>query len=91
MIEQSGVASSEKGQLSMKQREHVKLKESRAKNTKPSPGSLQSEFTCSVCNRQFRAKFGLKAIIEHTYTYNIEDLRWSFSLLRDEQSIVFRS
>ena len=33
-VAQSGVASSEKGQLSMKQREHVKLKEN-VKNTKP--------------------------------------------------------
>ena len=67
-IEQSGVASSEKDQLGMekRKRDYVKLKES-AKNAKQEPlesssESLQSEFTCSICNRQFRAKIALTVI-----------------------------
>ena len=52
-MEQSGIASSEKENLSMKQRESVKLKDStknalaRAKGS--STESLQSEFTFSTC------------------------------------------
>ena len=62
-IEQSGVASSTKVPPNLKQRESVKLKGS-VKKGKQEPRdhdqtSAQSEFTCSICNRQFRAKIGL--------------------------------
>ena len=36
-----------------------KLKERKARAKGPSSDSAQSEFTCSICNRQFRAKIGL--------------------------------
>ena len=46
----------------LKQRESLKLKES-VKKGKQEPRdhhqTRQSEFTCSICNRQFRAKIGL--------------------------------
>ena len=62
-IEQSGVASSTKVPPILKQRESVKLKGSIKKGKQaakgPSSDSAQSEFTCSICNRQFRAKIGL--------------------------------
>ena len=61
-IEQSGVASSTKVPPNSKKRESVKLKGS-VKKGKQEPKnhhqSQQSEFTCSICNRQFRAKIGL--------------------------------
>ena len=53
-IEQSGVASSTKVPPNLKQRESVKLKGS-VKKEGPSSDSAQSEFTYSICNRQFRA------------------------------------
>ena len=62
-------------------------KKARAKG--PSSDSAQSLFTCSICNRQFRAKIGLyshQRTHKHTYTPNIQDVRWSFSVMRDEQS-----
>ena len=36
-----------------------KRKERKARAKRPSSDSVQSEFTCSICNRQFRAKIGL--------------------------------
>ena len=36
-----------------------KRKERKARAEGPSSDSAQSEFTCSICNRQFRAKIGL--------------------------------
>ena len=63
-IEQSGVASLTKVPPNLKQRESVKLKGSVKKGkqeprdhhqAQQSPNSL----ACSICNRQFRAKFGL--------------------------------
>ena len=36
-----------------------KRKERKARAKEPSSDSAQSEFTCSICNRQFRAKIGL--------------------------------
>ena len=36
-----------------------KRKESKARAKGPSSDSAKSEFTCSICNRQFRAKLGL--------------------------------
>ena len=36
-----------------------KREERKARAKGPSPDSAQSEFTCSICNRQFRAKIGL--------------------------------
>ena len=36
-----------------------KHKEMKARAKGPSSDSAQSEFTCSICNRQFRAKIGL--------------------------------
>ena len=64
-----------------------KEKEARAKG--PSSDSAQSKFTCSICNRQFRVKIGLysyQRTHKHTLTSYIQDLRWSFSVMRDEQS-----
>ena len=62
-IEQSGIASSKKVPPILKQRESVKLKrkrkERKARAKGPSSDSAQSEFTCPICNRQFRAKIGL--------------------------------
>ena len=62
-IEQSGIASSTKVPPNLKQRESVKLKGSvekkKARPKGPSSDSAQSEFTCSICNRQFTAKIGL--------------------------------
>ena len=93
-IEQSGVDSSTKVPLNLKQRESVKLKGSvkkrKARVKGPSSDSAESEFTCSICNRQFRAKIGLyshQRTHKHTYTPNIQNLRWSFSVMRDEQSV----
>ena len=66
-----------------------KRKERKARAKEPSSVSAQSEFTCSICNRQFRAKIGLNShqrTHKHTYTPNIQELRWSFSVMRDEQS-----
>ena len=61
-IEQSGVASSTKVPPNLKQREFVKLKGS-VKKGKQEPRdhhqTAHSEFTCSICTRQFRAKIGL--------------------------------
>ena len=92
-IEQSGVASSTRLPPNLKQRESVKLKgkrkERKARAKGPSSDSAQSEFTCSICNRQFRAKIGLyshQRTHKHTLTPNIQELRWSFSVMRDEQS-----
>ena len=36
-----------------------KRKERKTRAKEPSSDSAQSEFTCSICNRQFRAKIGL--------------------------------
>ena len=59
-IEQSGVASSTKVPPNLKQRESVELKGSVKKvKQEPSSDSAQSEFNCSICNRQFIAKIGL--------------------------------
>ena len=38
-----------------------KRKERKARAKGPSSDSAQSEFTCSICNRQFRAKIGLNS------------------------------
>ena len=62
-IEQGGVASSTKELHSLKQREVVKQKES-ANNGKQEPmdhHQIQSELTCSICNRQFKAKHDLNS------------------------------
>ena len=64
-IEQSGVASSTKLPPNLKQREsriceaERKRKERKARAKGPSSDSALSEFTCSILNRQFRAKIGL--------------------------------
>ena len=66
-----------------------KRKERKARAKGPSSDSAQSEFICSICNRQFRAKIGLyshQRTHKHTYTPNIQDIRWPFSVVRDEQS-----
>ena len=67
-IEQSGVASSAKVSPDLKQRESVKLK-GRARAKGPSSDSAQSEFTCSICNQQFRAKIGLYTPSTNTQTH----------------------
>ena len=46
-----------------------KRKERKARAKEPSSVSAQSEFTCSICNRQFRAKIGLyshQRTLKHT-------------------------
>ena len=64
-IEQSGVASSTKVPPNLKKREkriceaERKRKERKARAKEPSSVSAHSKFTCSICNRQFRAKIGL--------------------------------
>ena len=59
-IEQSGVALGasqfEAKRICEAERER---KERKARAKGPSSDSAQSEFTCSICNRQFRAKIGL--------------------------------
>ena len=71
-IEQSGVASLTKVPPNLKQRESVKLKGTVKKGKQEPMGqssdSAQSEFTCSICNRQFRAKIGLYSH-QRTQTY----------------------
>ena len=65
-------------------------KERKARAKGPSSDPAQSEFTCTICNRQFRAQIGLyghQRTHKHTYKPNIQDLRWSFSVMRDEQSM----
>ena len=65
-----------------------KREERKARAKGPSSDSAQSEFTCSICNRQFRAKLGLyshQRTHKYTLTPYIQDLRWSFSVMRDEQ------
>ena len=67
-----------------------KRKDRKARAKRPLSDSAQSEFTCSVCNRQFRANIGLyshQRTHKHTKTPNIQDLRWSFSVMRVEQSL----
>ena len=91
-IEQSGVDSSTKVPPNLKQRESVKLKGSVKKGKQEprdhhqaqhSPNSLDLFATDSL-----ELKLAYTAINEHTNTYtpNIQDLRWSFSVMRDEQS-----
>ena len=66
-----------------------KRKERKTRAKGPSSDSAQSEFTCSICNRQFRAKIGLychQRTHKHAKTPNIQDLRLSCSVMRDEQS-----
>ena len=46
-----------------------KRKERKARAKEPSSVSTQSEFQCSICNRQFRAKMAYTAINEHTNTH----------------------
>ena len=94
-IEQSGVASSTKVPRNLKQRESVKLKGSVKKGkqeprdhhqTQHSPNSLALFATDSL-----ELKLAYTAIYEHTNTHkrpNIQQLRWSFSVMRDEQSHV---
>ena len=70
-----------------------KRKERKARAKGSSSDSAQSEFTCSICNRQFRAKIGLyshQRTHKRSFTINIQDLRWSFSVMRDEQSSYYR-
>ena len=66
-----------------------KRTERKARAKGPSSDSAQYEFPFSICNRQFRAKIGLyshQRTHRHTQTPNIYDLRWPFSVMRDEQS-----
>ena len=62
-IEQSGVASSRKGASQFEEKRiceaERKRKERKARAKELSSVSAQSEFTCSICNRQFRAKIDL--------------------------------
>ena len=45
-----------------------KRKERKERAKEPSPVSAQSDFTCSICNRKFRAKIGLYS---HQRTHNL--------------------
>ena len=60
--EQSGVASSNKDAFQFEAKRiceaERKRKERKARATGPSSDSAQSEFTCSICNRQYRVKLG---------------------------------
>ena len=72
-IGQSGVASSEREQMTTKQRGSARLNES-AKSAKPEPRhhhrSQFSELTCSIYNRQFKAnKWPDQSTREHTNTH----------------------
>ena len=71
-IRQRGVASSEREQMTTKQRESTKLNEN-ATCAKPEPRNyLQSSFSeliCSICNRQFRAKTWPNQPPENTPTH----------------------
>ena len=91
-IEQSGVASLTKVPRNLKQRASEKLKGSVKKGkqeprdhhqTQNSPNSLALFATDSL-----ELKLAYSAINEHTniQTPYIQDLRWSFSVMRDEQS-----
>ena len=92
-IEQSGVASLTKVPPNLKQRETVKLKGSVKKgkheprdhhHTRPSPNLLALFATDSL-----ELKLAYTAINEHTNIHKrliFQDLRWSFSVMRDEQS-----
>ena len=94
-IGQSGVASSTKVPPNLKQRESVKLKGSVKKGkqeprehhqTQHSPNSLALFATDSL-----ELKLAYTAINEHTNTHKrliFQDLRWSFSEMRDEQSWI---
>ena len=71
-----------------------KRKETKARAKGPSSDSAQSEFTCSICNLEFRAEIGLyshQRTHKHTSTPYIQDLRWSFSVMRDERTRSFVS
>ena len=46
-----------------------KRKERKARAKGPSSDSAQSEFTCSICNRQLELKLAYTAINEHTNTH----------------------
>ena len=89
-IERSSVSSSEREQMTMKQRESAKLKENaeevKARAKGSSSESSFSELTCSICNRQFRAKISHQRTHQHTWIQPNQRLRWSFSHLRDEPS-----
>ena len=77
--------------LSLKQKDLESRKQAQMAQNKSqgtSSDTVQSEFTCSISNRQFRAKIGINShqrTHNHTQTLNIQDLRWSFSILKDEQ------
>ena len=91
-IEQSGVASSTKVPPNLKQRESVKLKGSVKKGkqeprdhhqTQLSPNSLALFATDSL------ELNWLNQPSTNTQTPNIQELRWCFSVMRDEQSSYF--
>ena len=74
-IGQSGVASSEREQITSKQRENARLNES-TKSAKTEPrdhhqSHLCSELTCYICNRQFRASTGLICTNTHKLVHRI--------------------
>ena len=88
-IEQSSVASSTKVSSNLKQREYVKLKGSVKKGKQEPRDHRQSEFTCSICKRQFRAKIGLYSHSVNTQTHiNAEYLRFKRVFLKNERRTI---
>ena len=91
------MASSSKVPPNLKQREYVKLKGSVKKGkqeprdhhqTQHSPNSLALFATDSLeLNLAYTAINICTHKHTHSYTPNIKDLRWSFSVMRDEQSV----
>ena len=93
-IEQSGVASSTKVPPNLKKRESVKLKGSVKKGKQEPKNHHQSQHSPNshalIATDSLELKLAYTAINEHTNTHktpNIQELRWSFSVMRDEQSV----
>ena len=96
-VEQIGVASSTKVTPNMKQRESVKLKGSVQKGGQEPRGHHQTQHSQNslvlFATDSLELKLAYTAINEHTNTHKrliIQDLRWSFSVMRDEQSLYTR-
>ena len=98
-IEQSGVASSTKVPPNMKKRESVKLKGSVKKGKQEPKNHHQSQHSPNshalFATDSLELKLACTAINEHTNTHKrqiFRKLRWSFSVMRDEQSqLIIRS
>ena len=84
-IEQSGIASSTKVPPNLKKRESVKLKGSVKKGKQEPKNHHQSQHSRNshalFATDSFELKLAYTAINEHTNTPNIQELRWSFSVI----------